>query len=236
MVILAIDTSTSLAQISLFDTDTCSPLYALAWQSVRAQTRELASAIQQAWKHCAQSAADMGLIAVCTGPGSYTGVRIGLSVAKGLVTGSPKPLPLMGLPTLSPVLHSLRQLARNLGCKADLVAAQPAGRSYYNWAVLADQVPWRYLEAQDHHWGTAQDLETFLQDLHPAADTEVWVGGGLSAPLQATVAALSHMRYLAAFAQQPSATQLAQLAWHRWQTDRDWHLPRHLVPIYPREL
>ncbi len=236
MVILAIDTSTSLAQISLFDTDTRSPLYAFAWQSVRAQTRELAGAIQQAWNYCARSAADMDLIAVCTGPGSYTGVRIGLSVAKGLAVGSPKSLPLMGLPALSPVLYSLWELARTLNCQADLIAARPAGRRYYHWAVLAARNPWRYLEGQDHHWGTAQDLETFLQDWRPAADTEVWVGGELSAQLQATVTASAHMKYLAAFASPPSATQLAQLAWHRWQTDRRWRLPRCLVPIYPREL
>ncbi len=236
MVILAIDTSTSLAQISLFDTDTCSPLYALAWQSLRAQTRELASAIRQAWTHCAQSVTDMGLIVVCTGPGSYTGVRIGLSVAKGLAIGAPQSLPVMGLPALSPALHRLRQLTRDRECKADLIAVQPAGRSYYNWAVLADQDPWRYPETQDHHWGRVPDLEQFLQDLRPAADTEVWIGGELSARLQAVIAMRSHLKYLAALEPPPSATGLAQLAWHRWQTERDWHRSHHLAPIYPRTL
>ncbi len=234
MVILAIDTSTSLAQVSLFDTDTLNPLYALAWQSFRAQTRELAGVIQQAWHQGAQSVTDMDLVAVCTGPGSYTGVRIGLSVAKGLAAGAARPLPLMGLPAPTPMLYSLWQLTRHLDCQANLIAVLPAGRGHYHWTVLEHRTPWRYPVAQDHHGGTAQALETFLRDLKPTADTEVWIGGELSAPLQATVAELAHARYWDALDRQPSATQLARLAWHRWQTDQDWHLPRHLAPIYPR--
>ena len=100
IVILAIDTSSSLAQICLWDTGTRSPRYAFSWQSVRAQTVELARAIQQAWAHSAQTAADMDLVAVCTGPGSYTGVRIGLHICRGnwsrdestLLSGSYQPL------------------------------------------------------------------------------------------------------------------------------------------------
>lgn len=236
MLILAIDTSTTLAQISLFDTDTLSPMYALSWQSVRAQTRELAGAIQQAWEHCSQTAADMDLIAVCTGPGSYAGVRIGLSVAKGLATGSSRPLPLMGLPAMSPLLRRLWVLARNSGRQTDLTVAQAAGRGYYNWASLDGQGPWRYLETQDFHWGTGQDFEKFLLDLNPAADREVWVGGIFSKPLPAAMASKPGLRFLGDFDQPFSATQLAHLAWHRWQTDADWKLPRSLVPIYPQDL
>ncbi len=234
--ILAIDTSSSLAQICLWDTGSRSPLYAFSWQSVRAQTVELAKAIRQAWTHCAQTAADMDLVAVCTGPGSYTGVRIGLSVAKGMSIGSTMCLPLMGVPTMAPLLHSLWQLAQSLDSSSDLIVAQPAGRGYYNWAVMDGHTPWRYVGPQDHHWGTAEDFEKFLRGLHPTFDTEIWVAGELSAGPRAAVSALPHIRFLSAFDRQPSATQIACLAWHRWQTDPDWYLPQHLAPIYSQQL
>ncbi|MFA6126580.1 MAG: tRNA (adenosine(37)-N6)-threonylcarbamoyltransferase complex dimerization subunit type 1 TsaB [Bacteroidales bacterium] len=41
---------------------------------------------------------DLDAISLSTGPGSYTGLRIGASVAKGLAYGSAKPL--IGIPTL----------------------------------------------------------------------------------------------------------------------------------------
>ena len=236
IVILAIDTSSSLAQICLWDTGTRSPRYAFSWQSVRAQTVELARAIQQAWAHSAQTAADMDLVAVCTGPGSYTGVRIGLSVAKGMSTGSTKCLPLMGVPALAPLLYSLWQLAQSIDCSSDLIVAQPAGRGYYNWAVMDGHTPWRYVGPQDHHWGTTENFAEFLRSLRPTLDTEMWVAGELSDELLAAVSALPHIKFLSAFDRQPSATQIARLAWHRWQTDPNWHLPQHLAPIYPQQL
>lgn len=51
---------------------------------------------------------DLHAIAVSMGPGSYTGLRIGVSVAKGLCYGAN--IPLLGLPTLqSMVFGCLRQ-------------------------------------------------------------------------------------------------------------------------------
>ncbi len=49
------------------------------------------------------SFADLAAIAVGKGPGSYTGLRIGVSVAKGLCYAAD--LPLIGVPTLAAMAH-----------------------------------------------------------------------------------------------------------------------------------
>ncbi len=55
--------------------------------------------IEEVLKETALSVADLDAIAVGKGPGSYTGLRIGVSTAKGLCYGSG--LPLIGVDTLS---------------------------------------------------------------------------------------------------------------------------------------
>lgn len=50
---------------------------------------------------------DLSAIAVSEGPGSYTGLRIGISVAKGLCYGLKKPL--IAIPTLLAMAEGMRQ-------------------------------------------------------------------------------------------------------------------------------
>lgn len=54
---------------------------------------------------------DLDAIAVSMGPGSYTGLRIGVTVAKGLCYGAS--LPLIALPTLESMFRGFRQKCTN---------------------------------------------------------------------------------------------------------------------------
>ncbi len=75
------------------------------WTSVRRQTVELAPRVREALELAGVEPSDLVGIAVAIGPGSYTGLRVGLAFAKGLslVTGAP----IVGVPTLDGLALSL---------------------------------------------------------------------------------------------------------------------------------
>ena len=94
--LLAIDTATSWASIALHDgamvRGECT------WEAVNRHTVTLLPRVDQMLAAADIAPADLTALAVCEGPGSYTGVRIGVSVAKGLAVTLG--VPLIGVPTL----------------------------------------------------------------------------------------------------------------------------------------
>ena len=94
--LLAIDTATRWLGLALHDGQTV--VTELGWQSVQTQTIDLAPAVQEIFDRARISAADLKGIGVAIGPGSYTGLRVGLGLAKGLSLAHR--LPLLAVPTL----------------------------------------------------------------------------------------------------------------------------------------
>ena len=68
-------------------------------------------------QHAALTAQDMGLIAVAAGPGSFTGLRIGISAAKGLAWALD--LPCCGVSTLEAMAENLRDFDGTVICAMD---------------------------------------------------------------------------------------------------------------------
>ena len=94
--ILAIDSSTQWMGIALFQDEQI--LYEKVWRTNRRHTVELAPAIQTAISDCGMRVTDLHAVAVAIGPGSFTSLRIGLAVTKGLALSLH--LPVVGIPTL----------------------------------------------------------------------------------------------------------------------------------------
>ena len=66
------------------------------------QATDLAPFVAQAMEEVTRKELKIDAVAVSTGPGSYTGLRIGMSLAKGLAFGLD--VPLIGVETLPPTI------------------------------------------------------------------------------------------------------------------------------------
>ena len=93
---LGIETATSIASVGIVAEDQVLAEHALPMRGSHART--LMPLIDAALAAAGLALGELDLLAVSIGPGSFTGLRIGLSVAKGfaLATG----LPVVGVPTL----------------------------------------------------------------------------------------------------------------------------------------
>ena len=94
--LLAIDTSTRFAGVALADVDQV--VACRAWRSRTNHSAELMPAAAQILKDHDTPAAALSGIAVALGPGGFSALRVGLSVAKGLAATCS--LPLVGVGTL----------------------------------------------------------------------------------------------------------------------------------------
>jgi tRNA threonylcarbamoyladenosine biosynthesis protein TsaB len=101
--LLAIDTATR--QISLALHDGASVVAESTWRTTDNHTMELAPNTALMLKRAGVEPGQLRGIAVALGPGSYTGLRIGLGLAKGLVLAHN--LPLVGVPTFEILLRAL---------------------------------------------------------------------------------------------------------------------------------
>lgn len=94
--LLAIDTATRYAGLALYDGGRI--LSEASWLSNNNHSVELMPALVRMLDQQALSASDLAAVAVAIGPGSFTGLRIGVSVAKGLAQA--QNIPILGVPTL----------------------------------------------------------------------------------------------------------------------------------------
>ncbi|MGB2385521.1 MAG: tRNA (adenosine(37)-N6)-threonylcarbamoyltransferase complex dimerization subunit type 1 TsaB, partial [Flavobacteriales bacterium] len=89
--ILAIETSTLSCSVALFDGDAC--IHAeQRCEEQHVHASNLLPMIDAALASVGWQASDLEAVAVCAGPGSYTGLRIGTSTAKGICHAQGIPL------------------------------------------------------------------------------------------------------------------------------------------------
>ena len=96
--VLAIDTAGPNLQLALWRADGCDTLVEPMAQG---HAERLFPAIAELLARAGSAYSELGRIAVTTGPGSFTGVRIGLSAARGLGLGLA--IPVLGIDTFSAV-------------------------------------------------------------------------------------------------------------------------------------
>ncbi|WP_242920744.1 tRNA (adenosine(37)-N6)-threonylcarbamoyltransferase complex dimerization subunit type 1 TsaB [Pontibacter liquoris] len=112
-VILAIETSTTVCSVALFKEGQL--LGASELQIEKSHSSHITVMVAQLVENCGLTLADVSAVAVSGGPGSYTGLRIGSSTAKGLCFSLD--IPLLEVSTL-------------YGLAAQVIAATPNPEQY----------------------------------------------------------------------------------------------------------
>ncbi len=93
--ILALDTSTAIAGVALYDEAVSGEI---TWRSGRGHSVELMAQLSGLMKLRKVEPSHLAAVAVAIGPGSFTGVRVGLSAGKGLCLALG--IPMVGVCTL----------------------------------------------------------------------------------------------------------------------------------------
>jgi len=99
MLILAIDTALDACAAAVLDSDSGQLIAQESLPMKRGHAEALMPLIAQVMQTARLSFAELDRIAVTTGPGSFTGLRVGISAARGLALAADKPA--VGLTTLS---------------------------------------------------------------------------------------------------------------------------------------
>ncbi|MCB1426400.1 MAG: tRNA (adenosine(37)-N6)-threonylcarbamoyltransferase complex dimerization subunit type 1 TsaB, partial [Notoacmeibacter sp.] len=98
MTLLAIDTAANLCAACLSDAETGAILGAEVLDIGKGHAEQLMDVIAQAMAEAGAQWPDLTRLAVTVGPGSFTGIRVGVAAARGLALALD--LPLTGITTL----------------------------------------------------------------------------------------------------------------------------------------
>lgn len=212
--LLAIDTSTRVVGVALYDGKQV--LSEAIWASQDYHTVELAPVIAELLGRMRISVSDLKAVAVALGPGSFTGLRIGLALAKGMALA--RHLALVGIPSLDVIAAA--QPLRDLPLAAVLRAGR--GRLAVGW-----------YKSERGNWKSNGNPEVLTaESLADRLKEPTLVCGELTDEDRHLLARKRGIALIASPAQslrRPS--YLAELAWRRWQVGRIDD-PTTLVPYY----
>ena len=114
MLILAFETSAKAASVALWE----EKLLGESYQNTGlTHSQTLMVMAEDLMKQCGKAPADVTHVAVAAGPGSFTGVRIGVAAAKGFAWG--RELPLCGVSTLQAMALTLGVWEGTVCCVMD---------------------------------------------------------------------------------------------------------------------
>jgi tRNA threonylcarbamoyladenosine biosynthesis protein TsaB len=200
------------------------PVVEVGLASKETHSRRLMVIIKWSMQRLGADWSDLDLIAVSLGPGSFTGLRIGLATAKGLAFALG--LPLIGVPTLDALASHV------VACRGDLVCPVLDARKSQVYTALY----------QIRNSGELEKISQYkaifpeeLADFVPYGQRVLLLGGGLLLYQDIFVNGLGNRAVIVpshiAHVRAASVGIMAEL---RWQKDRRSDDFKTLKPIYVR--
>lgn len=212
--LLAIDTSTYLTGLALHDGTAI--IAAADWYSGRDHSAQLLPQLDMLLRHSRRNRAEITAVGVALGPGSWSGLRVGLSIAKALVLAAD--VALLGIGTLDILARGQANSALPI---YPLIAL---GRDRFATARFSGGPQPQRCEA---------DRNLSLGELAALIDAPACLCGELDAPNRERLRAALGERAIFPPADQNlrRSSCLAELAWQRFAAgERD--NPTTLEPIY----
>lgn len=219
MKILALESSATAASVALCEEER------LIAQSFRdtglTHSQTLLPMTEELLAHCGLSVSDLDLIAVAAGPGSFTGLRIGVATAKGLAWAAE--LPCAGCSTLEAMAWNLA------GFDGELCGAMDARRhQVYNARFRAEGGRLTRL-TEDRAIG----LEELVEELRGTQTTQIVLGDGAQLCYDALTAAGIPARLAPPNLRQQTAWGVARAGLELARKGQTVS-PAQLVPVYHR--
>ncbi len=212
--LLAIDTSTRMVGIALYDG--ANVIGEMAWISQRYHTVELGPAVQDLLLKTKTDRQNLQAVGIALGPGSFTALRIGMAFAKGLALSCH--IPVVGIPSFDIVAASQPVV------EPDFAAVVEAGRK---------RLALGWYRVENGRYQSTGRLENLTLDECVAVfERPTRVAGELSAVLRRRFSQENENARLASPAQSlRRPAMLAELAWGRFQSAQVDD-PTLLSPIY----
>ncbi|MFO8035274.1 MAG: tRNA (adenosine(37)-N6)-threonylcarbamoyltransferase complex dimerization subunit type 1 TsaB [Anaerolineales bacterium] len=211
--LLAVDTSTRMLGIALYSG--VQVIGQESWITQDHHTIELAKAVAKILDRVRLRVDDLDALGVALGPGSFTGLRIGLAFMKGIAFH--QRIPLLGIPTLDVVAAS--QPVK----EAHLAAVLEAGRERY-------AVGW--YQAEEGHWVYRDEMENLtVEELARKITARTQIAGELSQEAREILENLPGAVLTSPVQSLRNPALLALLAWDKWQKGEEDD-PSTLSPIY----
>jgi tRNA threonylcarbamoyladenosine biosynthesis protein TsaB len=206
--LVALETATAVCSVALWiDGDV---VVEAALNRPRAHAENLVPLISDALRYGGIAARDLDAVAVSAGPGSFTGLRIGASTAKGLASAVDAEL--VAVPSLEALAYSASEAVGAIGTSDIILAAFDARRDEVFAAAFRRQ-PSGCLDV--HRETTAVSLVDLADWLGMVAGTVFLAGDGSAKVQSEWGTGMPEVRSLSDAVVRPSAASVARLGAER---------------------
>jgi tRNA threonylcarbamoyladenosine biosynthesis protein TsaB len=226
VLILALETSLEVASCAIWDSETKSLRAETKLHAYQTLTQRLPELVRITVNNVQVGLADIGLIAVSLGPGSFTSVRVGLAFAKGLAMALGKPI--LGVKTMDAL--ALTASAN----ESDLLVALYPSRPSRPTEVYATFFQIRNGCPVQEGTEIVSDFSDLVSALKTRPEAHIVFAGALPPGAASSLAELCREKRVAlpltpSF---PSASLVAWKAWERWLQRPESDDPIMLKPNY----